>query len=164
MKRNNKTFVALLAIALMVSSCGNAQGNKNESNKQEVTQEKKGSKKMNVIHLTKSEFMKRVANLDNPAAGWKFLGDKPAIVDFYATWCGPCKQMSPILDEIAQEYEGKIDVYKVDVDKEPELSQIFNIRSVPTLLFAPKEGKPQIMAGALSYQDFKKVIAEVLIK
>ena len=164
MKRIAKSVILLFAAVFVVTSCSKAQGNRDNTNHEVVTPKKEGNKKMNVVHLTTAEFMKRVADVSTNATEWKFLGDKPAIVDFYATWCGPCKQMSPVLEEVANEYEGQIDVYKVDVDKEPELSQIFGIRSVPTLLFAPKDGKPQMMSGALGYQDFKKVIGDVFKK
>ena len=90
--------------------------------------------------------------------------DKLLVVDFYATWCGPCKAMAPHLERIAEEYDGKIDVYKVDVDQEPELSAVFNIRSVPTLLFIPMNDTPQIAPGALSYGQLKEVVDTHLLK
>ena len=95
---------------------------------------------------------------------WKYLGDKPAIVDFYASWCGPCKMVAPILDELAQEYDGKIYVYKIDTEKEQELAAAFGIRSIPTLLFVPMDGKPQMVQGAIGKDDFEKVINDVLLK
>lgn len=123
--------------------------NKNESN-------------MKTIQLTKSEFMKRVANLESNPTEWKYLGDRPAIIDFYATWCGPCKAMSPALEEIAKEYDGKVYVYKVDVDSERELAAMFGIRSIPTLLFVPMNEQPQRVSGALPKSELKQIIGEVL--
>jgi len=93
---------------------------------------------------------------------WKFEGDLPAIVDFYAEWCGPCKMIGPILESLAVEYAGKLRVYKVDTDAEPELAGMFGIQSVPTLLFIPIQGQPSIAAGALPKKELERVIAETL--
>ena len=114
-------------------------------------------------HLTKAEFLKLVADYEANPKEWKFMGDKPCLVDFYASWCGPCKMVAPILDELAKEYEGKIDIYKVDTEKEQDLAADFGIRSIPTLLFVPKGGKPQIVQGALSKAQFKEAINDILL-
>ena len=87
---------------------------------------------MKAIHLTKADFLTKVANYETNPNEWKFLGERPALIDFYATWCGPCKMLAPVLDELAEEYEGKIDIYKIDVDAEEELAALFGIRSVPS--------------------------------
>lgn len=92
-----------------------------------------------------------------------FAGDKPAIVDFYATWCGPCRQVAPILEELAKEYDGKIVIYKIDTDKEQGLAAAFGIRSIPTILFIPQQGKPQVAQGALPKEELKKAIDEFLL-
>lgn len=115
-------------------------------------------------HLTKADFLTKVANYETTPDEWKFLGDKPCIVDFYASWCGPCKMVAPILEELSDEYAGKIDIYKIDTEKEQELAAVFGIRSIPTLLFVPKEGKPHITQGALSKSDFEKAIKDILLK
>ena len=91
---------------------------------------------------------------------WKFAGDKPAIIDFYADWCGPCKMVAPILEELSEEYAGKINIYKVNTEIEQELSAAFNIRSIPSILFIPKEKQPMMQAGALP----KNVLSEVIEK
>lgn len=93
---------------------------------------------------------------------WKYEGDIPAIIDFYADWCGPCKALSPILDELSKEYAGKIHIYKVDTEAEQELAAVFGIRSIPSMLFIPKEGAPQMAAGLLPKQVLKQAIHEVL--
>lgn len=119
---------------------------------------------MKTIQLTKEEFIKRVYDYVQNPNEWKFKGDKPAIIDFYATWCGPCKATAPALEEIANDYDGKIDVYKVDIDKEQELTNFFRIRTVPTLLFIPMNESPQMSSGAMSYANFKDAIEQVLLK
>lgn len=119
---------------------------------------------MKATNLTKAEFINKVADFENNPNEWKFLGERPAIIDFYATWCGPCKMLAPVLDEIAEEYAGKVDVYKVNVDAEEELSALFGIRSVPTLLFVPMSGAPQMAQGALPKPTLKEAIQNVLLK
>lgn len=117
---------------------------------------------MNTIHLTKEGFLTRVADYEKNPGEWKFLGERPAIIDFFATWCGPCKALSPVLEEIAAEYAGKVDIYKVDVDEEQELASLFGIRSVPTLLFIPMEGIPQMVQGALPKPALAEAVKDVL--
>lgn len=119
---------------------------------------------MRTTKLTKEEFLKKVANYEASPQEWKFLGEKPCIVDFYADWCGPCKMIAPILEELAEEYSGKIDIYKVDTEAEKELATAFGIRSIPSLLFCPLGEPPQMAKGAMGKQDFKKAINEVLLK
>jgi thioredoxin len=93
---------------------------------------------------------------------WKFEGELPCIVDFYAEWCGPCKMVAPILEELADEYAGKLNVYKVNTEEQQELAGIFGIQSIPSLLFIPKEGQPQMAMGALPKETFVKAFKEVL--
>lgn len=118
---------------------------------------------MKARNLTKAEFISNVADFENNPTEWKFLGSRPAIIDFYATWCGPCKMLAPVLDEIAVEYADKIDVYKVNVEEEEELAAIFDIRSVPSLLFVPMDGAPQMAQGALPKNALKDAIGSVLL-
>jgi thioredoxin 1 len=116
-----------------------------------------------VKEITKSEFTKKVADLEKNK-NWKFLGNKPTIIDFYATWCGPCKRLSPIMEQLAKEYNGKVQFYKVDVDKERELATMFGIQSIPSILFIPKRGKPIMAQGALPKAELKKTIDSNLLK
>ena len=116
------------------------------------------------VSITKAEFIKKVANYEANPTEWKYLGDKPCIVDFYTTWCGPCKRLAPIMDELAKEYAGEIYIYKVDTDKEQELAAVFGIRSIPTLLFCPIGENPQIAQGALPKEQLKEAIEKVLLK
>ena len=111
--------------------------------------------------LTKETFLKKVFNFQENKE-WKFEGDKPCIIDFYADWCGPCKMIAPILEEISEEYKGKIDVYKVDTEVEQELAAAFAVRSIPTLLFCPMDEMPQMAQGALPKHNLEEVIKDVL--
>lgn len=122
------------------------------------------SEKHETIMLTKAEFLKKVVNYEKNPKDWIYLGDKPCIIDFYAIWCGPCKRIAPILDELAQVYKGKLYIYKVDIDKEKELAQAFAIQSVPTIIFCPLKGKPTMSQGGLPKETFVKIIDEQLVK
>lgn len=117
---------------------------------------------MSVSYLNKEDFTTKVANVWN-GGEWKYLGDKPAIIDFFATWCGPCKALSPILEEVADKYKDQIYVYKVDVDQQEELAALFNIRSVPSLLFIPMEGKPKMGRVVMPKSDLEYAIKSVLL-
>jgi thioredoxin 1 len=120
------------------------------------------SAKGEVTQLTTESFKKLIFNYDDNKE-WKYEGTKPAIIDFYADWCGPCRQLSPLVEEIAKQYEGKIMVYKVDTDKESVLAQSLGITGLPTLLFIPATGKPQMAVGALPKETLLKAVNEVLL-
>ena len=113
--------------------------------------------------LTKQTFQEKVFNYEKNKE-WKFEGNKPCLIDFYADWCGPCKMVAPILEELSKEYDGKIDIYKVDTEAEQELAGAFGIRSIPSLLFCPQDEQPQMAQGALPKESMKKVIDDVLLK
>ena len=116
------------------------------------------------MELTKKDFLEKVVNYEQNPNEWKFLGDKPAIIDFYASWCGPCKAFAPVLEEVAEEYKGVIDVYKVNTENEEELAAVFNIRSIPTILFIPVNGQPQIVTGAMPKPQLREAIEHVLLQ
>jgi thioredoxin 1 len=116
-----------------------------------------------VVHLTAEDFKEKIFNYET-GTEWKYEGNLPAIVDFYADWCSPCKMVAPILEDLAREYSGKIMVYKVNTENEQELASVFGIQSIPTLLFIPSKGQPQAAMGALPRQTFEKVIQDVLLK
>ena len=112
-------------------------------------------------HLTKDTFLQKVFNYETNKE-WKFQGDLPCVVDFWAPWCGPCKVVGPVLDALSNEYSGRVNFYKVNTDEEQELGSVFGIRSIPSLLFVPKEGQPKMAVGALPKETLKKAIEEEL--
>lgn len=117
---------------------------------------------MATINLTKGVFLRRVADIETMATDWKFLGDKPAVIDFYASWCGPCQRLLPVIETLSDEFEGKIDIYKVNVDQEEELAAAFNIRTIPTLIFIPMDGKPEREVGGKSESELRERLNNLL--
>jgi thioredoxin 1 len=114
-----------------------------------------------VEHLTKESFLKKVFNYEQNKE-WKFEGDKPCVIDFYADWCGPCKMVAPILEDLSKDFDGKLDIFKVDTEAEQELAAAFGIRSIPSILFVPAAGQPQMAMGALPKDTFVKAFKDVL--
>ncbi len=112
-------------------------------------------------HLKKEDFKTKVYNFETNNE-WKFEGELPCIIDFYADWCSPCKMVAPILEEISEEYKGKLNVYKINTEQEQELASVFGIRSIPSILFVPKSGNPQMAVGALPKANMENAIREVL--
>ena len=155
-----KIVFASILLAFALSACA---GKNSEKKSEEINQQKE-VKKMGTIHLTKAEFLSKVANYEANPTEWKYLGDKPCIIDFYASWCGPCKTIAPILEDLAKEYDGQIYIYKIDTEKEQELAAAFGIRSIPTILFCPVGENPQMAQGAMPKDAFKQAIEEVLLK
>lgn len=145
-------LTSVLKLLLITSITLGNSGNEN----------KEADKNVTVVYLTNDTFKQLVFNY-NKNKEWKYEGNKPAIIDFYASWCPPCRQLSPIVEEIAKEYSGKIVVYKVDTDKEPNLAQSLGISSLPTLLFIPLKGKPQTSVGLIPKETLIKTINEVLL-
>jgi thioredoxin len=120
-------------------------------------------------HITKTDFLKLVMDYEKNTETWAFAGDKPCLIDFYADWCAPCRITSPILEDLARQYAGQINIYKVDIEKERELAAVFGVQSIPTFLFCPMEGKPTISSGIASSPEatremFIQQIEELLIK
>ena len=155
-----KIFFAGVLLALSYPAFA---GNNKENKSKEINQSKE-VKKMGTIHLTKAQFLSKVANYEANPTEWKYLGDKPCIIDFYAAWCGPCKTVAPILEDLAKEYDGQIYIYKIDTEAEQELAGAFGIRSIPTILFCPMGEAPQMAQGALPKDAFRKAITEILLK
>ena len=164
----NGILLVAVAFSFSMVACSNSS-EKNNSNTT-VTNSNKIENNMNTtttkktINLTRTEFLEKVANFEETPDKWVYLGDKPAIIDFYADWCGPCKMIAPILEELAAEYEGQIYIYKVDTEAEQQLAGEFGIRSIPSILFVPMGEDPQMAQGALPKDAFKEAIEEVLLK
>lgn len=159
-KTMKKITIALISLLMLATGCTSKTTDGAVSEKEtNNNKEKKG----NIMELNVKEFKNKVFDYEKNTQVWKFEGDKPAVVDFYATWCGPCKMLSPIIDEMSNKYDGKVDFYKIDVDNQEELAAVFGIRSIPTLLFIPKEGEPTIMQGAMSKTDMDSTIQKLLL-
>ena len=143
-----KKILASLIVFFALVSTLSAQTQKEESS---------------VIQMNKQMFLDKVFDYTTGATEWKYLGNKPCVIDFYATWCGPCRMVAPILKDLAKEYGDKIVIYKVDTDKEKELSMAMGIQSLPTIVFIPQTGQPQVIVGAADKATFKRAINEVLL-
>ena len=154
MKSKKKTIIMkksiLIAIAILAFGfAANAQEKKEESK---------------VKHLTYNEFLKKVWDFEKNPNTFIYKGELPAIIDFYADWCGPCRRVAPIMEKLAEEYDGKLLVYKVNTDQERGLSAAFQVKSIPMVLFIPLEGQPMMQVGALPEEGYRKVVEEQLIK
>ena len=145
MKKN--ILIALVLIATSVTA---------------FAQEKKTSSK--VKQLTYNEFIHRIWNFESYPNNFKYKGKLPAVIDFYADWCGPCRRVAPIMEKFAEEYDGKLLVYKVNVDQDKKLASAFQIRSIPVVLLIPIEGQPIKQVGAMSESDYRKIVEEQLLK
>ncbi len=155
-------LLTLAAAAMLFTACGNQKkGDSKTQNAIAVASENSnGSEK-----LTKALFVEKVWDYPSSPKEWKYKGDKPAIIDFYADWCGPCKIASPILDEVGSEFEGKIVVYKINTDQERELAQVFGIQGIPAFLYIPATGKPVMMSGiAQSKEETKQMFIDNIEK
>lgn len=146
-----KRLLFFLASAVIIALSTKAQSVSSDSNGK-------------VIHIGKTEFVEKIYDYEKNPDKWIYNGKKPAIVDFYADWCGPCRMLSPTLESLAQKYKDKIIIYKVNTDKERELAAAFGITSLPTLLFIPMDKMPQVAQGALPKEDLEKVINDFLLK
>lgn len=154
-----RILLTLLVAGIAFSAC-NGQSKEKQTKETNVKENK-----MKTIHLNKIDFLKKVANYEANPGEFKYLGDKPALIDFYADWCGPCKAIAPVLEELAAEYDGQIYIYKINTEEEQELAALFGIRSIPSLLFVPMgDEQPQMAQGALPKPTLKEAIDKVLLK
>lgn len=116
-----------------------------------------------VRYLTTAQFSERIFDYKNNK-DWKFKGDKPCVIDFYTTWCGPCKRLAPIMEELSQTYCDQVVFYKVDTERERELAYLFGINSIPQVLYIPMEGKPMLLQGLYPKENIVQIIEEFLLK
>ena len=149
-----KKFIVPFALGLLLILSNCHAGNSPKTAVNSISSDK-------VIEMTDNIFKVKVFNYETSKT-WQFDGNLPVIIDFYATWCGPCRVLSPLVEEVAKKYEGKILVYKVDTDKEPRLAQAMGIQSLPTLLFVPVKGQPRSTVGSIPRETLEKAINEVL--
>lgn len=153
-----RKFLLPMLLLIVSTACSYSQNDKSKPSSKQKT-----NNNMKTIELTKADFISKVANYEASPNEWKYLGDKPALIDFYATWCGPCKAIAPVLEELAKEYGDSIYIYKINTEKEQELASVFGIRSIPSLLFIPMGEQPQMAQGAMPKEALKKAIDEVLL-
>lgn len=152
-----KTIIPVLLLIVMVAACGAGKNDKKETGTS-------ASVNKATISLTTDLFLKKVADFKTNPSEWKYLGDKPSIIDFHADWCVYCKKLEPVLEELAKEYDGKIYIYKVDTEKEREIAAAFGIQALPTLLFIPMNDQPRVAQGAVPKEELKKYIDTILLK
>lgn len=154
---------ALLTIGVLMASCSGHKKDIPARQKTGTVSKKTEKKGRNMVtEMTTQMFKDRIMDYEQNQTEWIYKGNKPAVIDFYATWCGPCKATAPVVADLAEKYDGKIDFYKVDVDQQEELAAVFGIRSIPTLLFIPKSGKPQMQVGAMNREQMEQVISGIV--
>ena len=158
-------LISLISIAVL-TSCGKSDKNKKESGKQkaktETTSSESTSDNSFVKVLNYNKFIKNVWNLEENANEFVFKGSRPCVIDFYATWCGPCKRVAPIIEKLAKEFDGKVDFYKVDTDENQKLAMILQIRNIPTVFFMKKDAQPEKAIGAYDEAYYREIIEKML--
>ena len=154
----NKSIFNIFAIVLLLAGCTTGNRQRNHQSPRQAAP----SQATAVASLTAQSFKLKVMDYELHPDQWVYEGTRPAVIDFYATWCRPCKMMAPAVEQLARKYKGKIDFYKVDIDQEEELASVFGIQSIPTLLFIPAKGNPAVQTGAMPQEELEKAIKTLL--
>lgn len=162
----------IIGSLVFLMSCGNQTNNQqdnsvsqnNDENKTPVEGQTVSDGDIKPVYLTTADFKKKIWDYEANPQEFLYKGELPCVIDFYADWCKPCKMVAPIMDELADYYDGKVIIYKVNTDKEKELASVFQVNSIPTILFAPMEGKPAMQPGALAKEDYIRIINEFVLK
>lgn len=157
------SLAALIGLFGCSNAIGNQEGDKTLVENNETKNENSGDEEMAPEFLTYDTFIEKVWNFEENPEDWVYEGDVPCVIDFYADWCRPCRMVAPIMDDLAKEYDGKVKIYKVDVDKEKRLASVFQVRSIPAVLFSPMKGRPIMQAGALPHDQYVKIIEDNLL-
>lgn len=166
---NKLSLIFVLVISFTLFSCTNTQGNQENNNivvKDKKTNNDNNStdKKVKPEYLTYETFKEKVWDFESNPEEWIYKGEEPCVIDFYADWCKPCKMVAPIMDEMAEKYDGKVKIYKINTDKEKKLASVFRINSIPAVLFIPKDGQPMMQTGALPRDSYVEIIEKELLK
>lgn len=151
-------LVCVLTVALSCSS-----QTQNQQSETPASQSETQAPKQSVSYITTQQFQEKIFDYVHEK-DWKYLGDKPCVIDFYTTWCGPCKRLAPIMEELAEQYAGKVQFYKADTEKERELAYVFQIASIPQVLYVPVKGQPILLKGLYPKEEIVKIIDEHLLK
>jgi len=169
---NRKAFYYIIAFSFLLFSCNQKSNQQEDKSVEQKNPDKTdGIEKTQVsdgdikpIYLTTADFKKKIWDYDANPQEFVYQGELPCVIDFYADWCKPCKIVAPIMDDLADYYNGKVIIYKVNTDKERELASVFQVNSIPSILFAPMNGKPAMQPGALGKEDYIKIIDEFVLK
>lgn len=158
----------LFAGSLVFAGCNNQESPAENTQETLVSGDKNemenASGDIKPVYLTAQSFKEKIWDYEKNPEQWVYNGELPCIIDFYADWCKPCKMVAPIMDDLADYYDGKVLIYKVNTDEQRELATVFQVRSIPSILFAPMDGKPAMQAGAMSKEDYIRIIDEYVLK
>ena len=165
---NKLSLIFAFTISIFFFGCTNTKGNQEDSNLVVQTDATEGEENLDEEdakpeYLTYETFLEKVWDFESNPETWVYKGDTPCVIDFYADWCRPCRMVAPIMDDMAKKYEGKVKIYKIDTEKEKQLASVFRIRSIPAVLFIPKEGKPEMQTGALPKESYIEIINTKLL-
>lgn len=154
-----KSLIIIIAMIGLSAACTSQSSGQEPAKAQSVSKLESGKP----LSITYDDFLEKVWDFKENPQKWVFKGDLPIVIDFYADWCGPCKRIAPIMEKLAKEYDGKLRVYKINVDNERKLAGVFQVQSIPAVLFVPVSGQPSMQTGALTEEMYYKVVKEQLL-